>query len=103
MKRVLLSADDEISVFSVPDEVAENLETYCLEFRCHWLYESPDAEKYRTKVGDTVGVRYSEKDFIDYLNRYIGEEPSELLATRPEVFDEADLPEEYAGLPYFNF
>lgn len=103
MKKVLLSADDEIRVFSVPDEVAENLETYCLEFRCHWLYESPDAEKYRTRVGDTVGVRYSEKDFIDYLNQYICEEPSELLATLPDVFDEADVPEEYAGLPYFNF
>ena len=50
-----------------------------------------------------MGVRYSERDFIDYLNQYICEEPSELLATLPDVFDEADVPEEYAGLPYFNF
>lgn len=35
MKNVLLSADSEISVFAVPDEVADNLEKYCLEFCCH--------------------------------------------------------------------
>ena len=32
MKNVLLSADGDISVFSVPDEVADHLEKYCLEF-----------------------------------------------------------------------
>lgn len=32
MRNILLSADNEISVFSVPDEVADNLEEYCLEF-----------------------------------------------------------------------
>lgn len=31
MKEILLSADSEISVFGVPDEVADNLEHYCLE------------------------------------------------------------------------
>lgn len=30
MKNVLLSADNEISVFSVPNEVADNLQQYCL-------------------------------------------------------------------------
>ena len=29
MKKVLLSADGEISVYSVLDEVADNLEKYC--------------------------------------------------------------------------
>ena len=62
-----LSADGEISVFSVPDEVADHLEKYCLEFCCHWLYESPDAEKYRVKMGNMIGVCYTEKDFIEYL------------------------------------
>ena len=103
MKRVLLSADSEISVYSVANEVADNLEKYCSEFRCHWLYESPDAGKYRTKIGDTVVVCYSEKDFIDYLNQHICEEKSELIVTLTNVFDEEDLPKEYVGLPYFNF
>lgn len=103
MKKVLLSADSEISVFSVPNEVADNLEKYCLEFCCHWLYESPNAAKYRIKMDSTVGVCYSEKDFIDYLNQYICEEPSALIATLTNMFSEDNLPKEYIGLPYFNF
>ena len=47
MKNVLLSADSEISVFAVPDPVADHLEKYCLEFCRNWLHKSPDAEKYR--------------------------------------------------------
>lgn len=103
MKNILLSADSEISVFSVPDEVADNLEKYCLEFCCHWLYESPDAAKYRVKMGSTMGASYTEKDFIDYLNQYICAERSILIETLTDVFGEASLPEAYIGTPYFNF
>lgn len=54
-------------------------------------------------MGDTVGVCYSEKDFIDYLNQYIGDEQSTLIATFANVYSEENLPKEYIGLPYFNF
>lgn len=103
MKNVLLSADSEISVFSVPDQVADNLERYCMDFCCDWLHKSPDAAKYRVPMGDTVGVCYSEKDFIDYLNQYICNEQSILIATLTDVYGEEALPKEYIGLPYFNF
>lgn len=103
MKNVLLSADNEISVFSVPDKVADNLEKYCLDFCCVWLRESPDASKYRVQMGDTVGVCYSEKDFINYLNQYICDEQSILITTLTDVYSEKELPKEYTGLPYFNF
>ena len=103
MKHILLSADSEISVFTVPDRVADNLEQYCLEFCSDWLHKSPDAEKYRVKTGDTVGVCYNEKDFIDYLNQYICDEQSSLVTSFTEVYPGDKLPEEYAGLPYFNF
>lgn len=53
MKRVLLSADSEISVFAVPDKVADDLERYCMDFCHNWLHKSPEAEKYRVKMGDT--------------------------------------------------
>ncbi len=99
MKRVLLSADGEISVFNVPDEVADNLEQYCLEFCRDWLHKSPDAEKYRTQMG---GVCYNEKDFIDYLNQYICDEQSALIALT-DVCVGDELPAEYKELPYFNF
>lgn len=103
MKRILLSADSEISVFTVPDRVADNLEQYCLEFCSNWLHKSPDAEKYRVKTGDTIGVCYNEKDFIDYLNQYICDEQSSLVTSLAEVYSGDKLPAEYAGLPYFNF
>ena len=50
-----------------------------------------------------IGVCYSEKDFIDYLNQYICDERSRLITTLVDVYDENELPQEYAGLPYFNF
>ena len=85
VKYVLLSADGEISVFSVPNKVANNLQKYCLEFCCNWLYQSPEAAKFRVQMGDTVGVCYDEKDFIDYLNQYICDEQSTLIATLTDV------------------
>ena len=103
MKKVLLSADGEISVYSVLDEVADNLEKYCSEFCCHWLHKSPDAAKYRVKMGSTIGVCFSEKDFIDYLNQYMFEEQSDLITSLTGVYVGNELPEEYIGLPYFNF
>ena len=103
MKNVLLSADSEISVFAVPDEVADNLEKYCLEFCSDWLHKSPDAEKYRVQIGDIIGVCFNEKDFIDYLNQYVCDEQSVLITTLTNVYDEDGLPKEYIGLPYFNF
>ena len=103
MKQVLLSADGAVSVYRVPDEVADNLEKYCLEFSCRWLHESPDAARYRVKRGSAVVVCYTEKDFIEYLNRHICAEPSALVTTLHNVYCRDELPEEYAGLPYFNF
>lgn len=103
MKNILLSADNEISVFSVPDEVADNLEQYCLEFCCNWLHKSPNAAKYRVKMGAVIGVCYNENDFIDYLNQYICDEQSRRITTLIDVYDKNALPEEYVELPYFNF
>lgn len=103
MKNVLLSADSEISVFSVPDTVADNLEQYCMEFCCNWLHQSPDAEKYRRKMGGVIVACYNEKDFIAYLNQYICGETSVLVTTLTDVHEEKQVPQEYAGLPYFNF
>lgn len=54
-------------------------------------------------MGDVVGVCYAEKDFIDYLNRYICEEPARLITTFKNVYDRDGLPEEYLEMPYFDF
>ncbi len=103
MKRVLLSAGNEIGVFLVPDKVADHLRQYCLDFCCNWLYTSPDAAKYRVKIGKEIGLRYCENDFIDYLNQYICDEPSMRIKSLTGVYTENELPKEYIGLPYFHF
>ena len=75
MKRVILSADGDSVVYSVPDAVADHLEKYCEQFCSGWLWDRPQAEKYR-------------RDFVENLGwTSLGE----------------DLPEAYRDLPYFNF
>ena len=103
MKNVLLSADSEISVFAVPNEVADHLEQYCMEFCGNWLHKSSDAAKYRRNMSNTTVVCYTEKDFIDYLNKYIFDEQAYLVTTFPNVYTKDELPKEYIGLPYYNF
>lgn len=60
-------------------------------------------QKYRIKMENSIGVCYSDKDFIDYLNQYICDETSVFILTLTDVYDEKHLPEEYKELPYFNF
>ena len=50
MKNVVLSADGDRMVYSVPDSVADRLDEYCLAFT-EWLYASPHARKYRIGGG----------------------------------------------------
>lgn len=101
MKQVILSADSESMVYSVPDDVADNLEKYCLEFCNNWLRKSPDAKKYR--IRECV-VSYTEEDFIDYLNQYVyPHEKSVPIKNLGWTDFGKNLPEEYKGCPYFNF
>ena len=102
MKNILLSADSEISVYRVPDCVADDPDEYCVKF-FKWLKESPDAQRYRITVGGVAGVQYDETDFIGYLNKHVCNEQSALVETLTGVYDESDVPEKYRGLPYYNF
>ena len=94
MQKVLLSADHEIGVYLVPDEVAENLSEYCIYFCDEWLKNSPDADKYRSK-----GCFYIESDFIDYLNEYVFPEEKSVFIKKLGY----NIPPEYKYDPYFNF
>lgn len=100
MKYVLLSADNSPSVYSVPNEVADNLRKYCIDFCNKWLYESPHAKKYHRGGG----VCYDEKDFIEYLNKWIFPNmPSVFIETLEWIDSEKDIPEKYKGCDWFNF
>ena len=100
MKKVILSADGDSVVYSVPDEVADNLNKFCIEFCDKWLRTSPDAQKYRTEQG----VCYNETDFIEYLNKYIFPDQKSILVKNIGWTElGTKLPEEYQEYPYFNF
>ncbi len=100
MKEIILCADGDSVVYSVPDDVADNLEPYCIEFCDNWLWNSPDAEKYRKGKG----VCYTEADFIEYLNQYIfPDEKSELIINLGWIQSEDELPEKYKNVPRFFF
>lgn len=100
MKYILLSADSDTSVYLVPDEVADNLRKYCIDFCDKWLHQSPYAKKYR--IGG--GVCYTEEDFIEYLNTWIfPDKPSVLIETIGWINSKADIPEKYKEYERFNF
>ena len=61
---------------------------------------SPNAVKYKLKGG----FCFNEADFIDYLNEYIfPDEKSTFVKSLGWTDLGRDIPEEYQGLPYFNF
>ncbi len=100
MKEVILSADGDSFLYSVPAAVAENLEEYCLEFCAGRLRNSPDAERYR--IGNTL--YNTEADFIEYLNTCVfPDRRSKMIKDLGWTDLGKDLPEEYKDHPYFNF
>ena len=100
MKEVILSADGDSIVYSVPDEVANDLRKYCIEFCDKWMKKSPHAKCFRTKQG----YCYNEADFIDYLNEYVFlEQKSVFVKNLGWTSLGENLPVEYQDYPYFNF
>ena len=90
MKHVILSADGDSVIYSVPDDVADQLEEYCYDFCCRWLWNG--------------SVCYTERDFIDYLNKYkFPEQKSTPVLNLGWTELDAGIPAEYRSLPYFNF
>ena len=101
MKNIIISADGDRMVYSVPDIVADNLTEYCIEFCDKWLRTSPHAKKYRFNGG----LCYNERDFIEYLNRFRFPEEQSLFVENlgPMGLDELPVPECYRHWSAFNF
>ena len=100
MKEVILSADGDSFVYRVPDDVAENLSDYCIEFCDRWMKTSPEARKYKIRGG----YCFDQSDFIDYLNRYVfPDERSVLVKNLGDTNLGKKLPAAYKNHPYFNF
>ena len=105
MTEIILGADGDSIVYSVPDEVANNLKKYCLQFCNKWIWNVPCAEKYRHKDEDgEMYVAYCEADFIEYLNEFIfPEQPSVFVKNLGWTEFGRKLPVEYKNHPCFHF
>ena len=103
MKKVLLSHDGKMKMYLVPDDVADNLKKYCMDFGFDWILNDPNAQKLRvTTPSGEIGYMFGAQDFIDYLNDFIfPDQKSELIAEMD--FYDYEIPEEYNDIPWFNF
>ena len=98
MKNILLSADSEVVVYSVPEEVINNLDKYLNDFWKWMKNGQKETEKYR--MGGALC--YNQSDFIDYLNT-IFEKKSIEVENLGWIESEEELPDKYKDLVWFNF
>lgn len=98
MKNIVISADGDRKVYSVPNAVADNLAKYCSDF-IGWMKHSPDAKIYR--IGGALC--YDEEDFIKYLNVLFPKEKSIFIQNLGWVDFGSKLPQPYENCPAFNF
>ena len=85
MKNVILSADGELKVYSVPDKIERELEEICMEF-------------------SREGGCFDEEDFVDWLNRYkYPYQKSEFVENIGFINAEKDIPAKYRDCKWFNF
>lgn len=104
MKMIFLNHDGPITVYMVPDKVADNLRKYCLRFCNDWLPNDPAAAKYRVQFKDGYGLCYDGDAFIDYLNTSLfPNQPSYVIERLEDAWSAAELPEKYRHLPNFSF
>ena len=103
MKKILLSHDDKMKMYLVPDEVAENLKKYCMDFGFDWILNDPNAQKLRviTPSGE-IGYMFGAQDFIDYLNDHVFPDRKSTMIAQMDFYD-YEIPEEYKEYPNFNF
>lgn len=103
MAEVILSHDSEAMLYSVPAEVAADLERYCMDFATNWVWHGPENGKYLHKCGENqYGAVYDAPDFIEYLNNWVFPERKSELVKGLGCYDD-EIPEEYWNCPRFNF
>lgn len=104
MKEVILSADDKLKIYSVPDIVADNLDKYCFDFCENWIWKNPNGAKLLKDYDGMKCACYDASDFIEYLNDWLFPEQKSRLIQELDYYDyDYELPQEYKRYPSFNF
>ena len=97
-KYVVLSADNECSVYRVPDSVGKSFFKLCDTFH-------RNAKTLQIHPRENNGVVcFDETDFIEYLNEKIcGEEKCVFVEKIGWRYDKKHWPEKYRSCPHYNF
>ena len=101
MKEVILSADGDLSLYSVPAEVADNLATVANEFALNYVWRGEKSGRFLELYEDRYVAVYDEEDFIEYLNTVLY--PQKLSHKIKTIYDFDCVAEEYAKIPRYNF
>ncbi|MBR4897139.1 MAG: hypothetical protein IKZ41_11960 [Clostridia bacterium] len=97
-KHVILSADNECSVYRVPDSVAASFFELCDTFH-------RNAKTLQIHPREWHGaVVFDETDFIEYLNEKIcGDEKCVFVEKIGWEYEKEKWPEQYRKCPHYNF
>ncbi len=97
LKNVILSADNELKVYLVPDFVADSFTRLCTAF-------GRNRKTCQTHRQGEPGCGFDEKSFIDYLNENVcGDEKCVLIETLGWDYNRKKWPEKYRKCPHYNF
>ena len=85
-------------------DVADNLATVANEFAFNYVWHGEKSGKFLKLCGEQYAACFTEEDFVEYLNTVLyPDKPSKKIKVIGCYGDGKDLPEEYKGIPYFNF
>ncbi len=101
MKEVILSADNDLCLYSVPADVADNLDAVCNYFATNYVWHGPNA-RFLKLCGEQYAAFFGVEDFIDYLNGELYPQCKSVKLKNLGSFDNG-VPEEYQNTPWFNF
>ncbi len=101
MKEIILSADSPCVIYSVPDQVADDLDRYCFEFT-KWIRNDPNGAKLLHVFNGMEVAVYDETDFIEYLNRWLFPDQPSVQIMKTEFYPD-ELPEGYKDYPQYHF
>ena len=97
MKNVILSADNELKVYRVPDFVAESFNQLCMDF-------SMNRKTLQIHLHDEFGYGFDETDFVEYLNEKICKyEKCVFVEELGWDYNRKKWPGKYKKCPHFNF
>lgn len=102
MKEVILSAYSEEVLYSVPADIADNIDAVCNDFATNYIWHGSKNSKFLKLCSEQYVALFGAEDFIDYLNEELYPQFKSVKIKTLGSLDDG-VPEEYKAIPRFNF